>query len=59
VEQHSPEIFSLSEIKMSTKKARNLRFYLGFDNAIGIDSDGLVEAWFFFGRKASLCDGDA
>lgn len=41
VEQHSPEFVFLSETTMSEERAKNLRFKLGFDNAIAVSSEGL------------------
>ena len=54
VEQHGPEMVFLLETKMSAHKAKNLRFSLGFENAIGVESEGLSGGLLLLWRKDTI-----
>ncbi|KAM0833451.1 hypothetical protein ACQ4PT_064250 [Festuca glaucescens] len=48
-ERHRPEVLFLSETKMTAERAECLKWRLGFENALGVDSEGqsggLVLLW--------------
>jgi hypothetical protein len=53
-EQHRPEIVFLSEMKMVSHKAENLRFSLGFENAYNVSCEGLSGGLVLMWRKGTI-----
>jgi hypothetical protein len=54
VEHYRPEIVFLSETKMLAEKAQNLKFCLGYENAKGVNCEGLSGGLVLMWRKGVI-----